>query len=157
SFNWVNFLGAVASDYAISARNTTNTALTFLDETLDVLTDIIVPGRNITLDAGAVNIHGAILDTSSPTHAGNITITGTHITIDGGAQIKALGTSPGATAGTIAINAVDDHAKIGGAGFAQVSLNTVDVTIGNATIQGGDVTILATASNKQILKASDFG
>src|SRR5262249_49805639 len=123
SFNWVHFIGNGTADYTIRKKNTQNDILNSQDETLNDDQDIVVPGRDIKLEAGTINIVGHTLDTGAATQAGNITLTGKHIKIDGGALLNANATTQNGTPGTISINAVDDHAKITAAGFAQVSIN----------------------------------
>src|SRR6185312_17190826 len=64
------------------------------------------------------------------------------------------------TNGAITIQAADDRAKLTGVpllGNVQVDLNETDVTIGAATIEGGAVTITATADSEHYVNSSDFG
>ena len=161
---WVNFPDATraAQDYAIQYRSDAEAEAgdNTLDQTLDVASDLIYNGRNVTLEAGTITNHGHTIDTSDPTAPGNITLTAKHITIDQGAILNALATTSLGKNGNITIQAVDDRAKITGVpllGNIKVSLNETDVTIGSATIEGGAVTILSTADSQHILTASDFG
>ena len=85
---------------------------------------------------------------------------GQAITIDGGSQLLALATAPGGKNGTIKITAVDNAELLTGVpalGNAVVNINKANVTIGNATIKGGDVEITATTQAKDVISASDFG
>ena len=87
-----------------------------------------------------------------PLQAGNITLTAKTITIDNGAQLLANATTAHGKSGTIIIQAVDNNAQVTGVPLAEnadVNLLNVGITIGNATIVGGNVEILATASCRE--------
>ncbi len=161
AFWWANFPVGVAQNYVDSHFLTDAEAgdPNSLDQTINITSDIIVPGMNITLQAGYINIHGHTLSTNAPANAGNITITGKHIMIDQGATITAQATVAGGTDGSIMITAEDPHAKVTQLpllGNIQVSLNEADVTIDGATIDGGKVSVLSTADSQHFIDSSDY-
>ena len=142
---WVTFTPGASVDYTIE------------QSTVNVAGDLEFSGRNITLKGDTVNIRGYKIDTTHPTNPGSITIEADHITIDSGSVLDARATVAGGTAGDILIAAVDDRATVTALGFANVDLVDTKVTIGNATIMGGDVQIIATADSQHLLLESDFG
>ena len=160
SLQWVNLTGAQAANADYTLR-LTNAALDIghsRDEVMNVTQDLVFKGRNITLEAGTVNIIGRKLDSSSNAgNAGNITIIGKHITIDGGAVLDARSSLAGATSGTILIKAAELNAQITGSGFANVDILEVDVNIGAASLYGGTVQIVAEVNNKSYVTDLDLG
>ena len=161
AFWWANFPVAPAQSYSIedSMSPLLFTTSSSSSNTINVTSNISVPGMNINLAAEYVNIEGATLSTNAPTKAGNITITARHVTINQGATLTALATVSSGTDGSITINAEDPSAKIGqvpGLGIVAVNLNNVDVTIDGATIFGGEVTVLAAADSQHFIDASDY-
>ena len=107
---WVNFPGGAAADYTLRRKNTAAKAGNFEDETITVATDLIYPGRNVTLEAGTVKLQGHTISTSASV-AGNITLKGKHIFVDSGAQLLAEG-GVAAQNGKISLLAIDNRAKI---------------------------------------------
>ena len=91
-----------------------------LDATINVMSDIVVPDMNITLQAGFINMHGHTLSTSGPS-PGSITLTGKHIMIDQGATLTAQATVQGLGAenGAITIQALDPRQADAGTAFGQ--------------------------------------
>ncbi|MDK9703142.1 MAG: DUF4347 domain-containing protein [Sulfuritalea sp.] len=140
-----------------SAAARTTFEAPWYDPYLTVGENIIAPGQDITIKATHITLNGFTIDTSHATKAGSITMSGKHITIDGGAQLIAKATTVGGTDGSITIRAVDDRPYVTGLGFANVDIMSTDVTIGNATIRGGAVTVQAIADTRHYLKDSDFG
>ncbi len=161
-FQWINLTGAAAA--AADEKHMLTNAFADVghsnDATLTLTEDIVRSGRNITLEAGTVNILGRRIDTSSNTgNGGNITIIGKHINIDGGSTLDArtLVSGFGTTSGKILIKAAETSAQFTGQGFANVDLLNTDITIGDATIRGGDVQILGEVNNKAIRFKVDLG
>src|SRR5574341_378511 len=158
---WVNLTGTAnaAADYELRETNASLDVGHRNDDTLTVSEDLVFHGRNITLEAGTVNIIGHTLDTSSNLNGGNIAITAKHVTIDGGSLLDARTTSSGGltTSGTISLLASENRAQITALGFANVDLLDTDLNIGAATIRGGDVVITGEADSRFILHESDFG
>ncbi len=158
---WVNLSGGTTADadYVLRKTNSVLDIRHSSDEVLDVASDIIAHGRNVTLEAGTVNIVGHTLDTSSNTgNGGDIKIIGKHILIDGGSVLdsRTLITGTGTKSGKITITAAEGG-QFTAAGFANVDLLDVDVKIGAATIRGGDIEILAEADSADLLRDGDFG
>src|SRR5262249_9203774 len=158
--DWVHYPSAPATNYPPTPYNSQADIAHPLDKTLTLPQDLITHGGNVQLDAGSIDLNGHTIDTGAPTQAGNITLTGKTITIGGGARLLAQATTSGGTDGTILIEAHNQRAPGTGGTIlenARVNLNKVNVTIGDATIAGGDVEILATASSAEFLHPSDFG
>ena len=145
---WIDLSGTAqaAADYKLEKRNTFLDITHSFDDVLEVTEDLVFPGRNITLEAGTVRILGHRLDTSwNAGDGGDITIIAKHILIDDGAVLdsRTLLTGPGSTAtsGTITLVA-SEGAQLTGLGVLNLDLVDTDVTIGDATIRGGEVNIL---------------
>ena len=151
---WVVLTGS--GDYVLSG------------DTLTLGENLTRPGGNLTLEAETITINGFSINTGAAGSAGDITLRGEHITIDGGGALRAVPLI-GGTKGAIKIEAVDDlagfaffaipgtDAGAGFFGFRNEDSKSVDVTIGDATIEGGAVDIIATADTNHVLNASDFG
>ncbi len=158
---WVNDPGSAEKTYTIGASYS---PLLFgtkssIANTLNVKSNIIMPGTNIILQGEYVNISGATISTDAVGQAGSITFTSRHITITQGAVLSALGTGPAGSDGTITIDAEDPSAKITqvpGLGNVQVNLNNTSVTIDGATISGGEVYVQANSDSQHFLNVSDF-
>jgi hypothetical protein len=153
----VNYTGAGAEKYVVSSTS----AYLLVDEfcfadckkTID--SDIFVPGRNIRIEAETIEVTGATLSTSFAT-PGNITLDANHIAIGDDAKLLAESTIAGGAGGKISIEAVDDRARVTALGFANVDLISTDITIGQATIKGGDLEIIATADSQHLVSEGDF-
>ena len=156
---WVRVVGdTAATDYSLARRNADCDVGHSFDKVLDVAEDLVFHGRNITLEAGTVNVLGHTLDTSSNAgDGGNITLIGKHITIDDGAVLDTRSTFAGGTSGAITISATEDHAQITALGFVNVDLLDTEIVIGDATIRGGEVTIRALADSTYLVRDGDFG
>ena len=113
-------------------------------ETGDVAENLSTNGQSVTIKADTINLNGHTINTGAATTAGSITLQGTHITIDGGAQLLAKATTSG-TDGSIDIIAEDFTNHFTGLGFYNREYNETDITVGNATIKGGNVTVRATS------------
>ena len=154
--NWVNLTDPLGTaDYTISRPNPYGGYTG--DGSYDITTDVINPGKNITIEAATITMHGHLLSTDAAGGAGNITLRGKHITIDQGAQLSAMDTlgGVGAKNGAIKIDALDG-AKFSGLGFANVDLVNTDVTIDDAKINGGAVEISAVSDSQHFLMPSDY-
>jgi hypothetical protein len=127
---------------------------------LDSLNLIAPEGWDLVFRAKTLNIFGTTIRTDHATEAGDITLEGEHITIDDNAAgqqsvLSAVTTSGITPDGAINIIAKDLFKDFTAFGFANVDYNTADITIGNALITGGDVTVRATAEAKDF--DIDFG
>ena len=118
-------------------------------------------GKSIRLEAPSIIINSDIITTTADgTKAGDITLSGEHITIDGGATLNAKATLP-ANHGKIHIDAyankafISDGDQHGFLGFYNNDVIDVDITIGHATIQGGVVEIDATADGLHYFRPGD--
>ncbi|MDJ0872048.1 MAG: LEPR-XLL domain-containing protein, partial [Gammaproteobacteria bacterium] len=132
------------------------TQLIFEDEaTLTILDDLSTSGMDIGFRAETINVLGATIRTDHATAAGNISIEAEHVTIGEQAILSAVTTSGDGDDGDIEISASDVFKDFTALGFANVDYNAADITIGNATITGGDVTINASAEAKDY--DIDFG
>ncbi len=158
---WANVIGSTANvDYEITKSNGSLDVGHSSDETYDVKEDLTFSGRNITIEAGTITVVGRKIDTSSnSTNGGDISLKAKHITIDGGATLdtRTLINGTGTTSGKITIEASEDRPQITALGFANVDLLDTDITIGAATIRGGEVTINGTADSTSFVQDSDFG
>ena len=120
------------------------------DGTLTVDENLSSNGRDITLKADEIVVSGFDIDTSATT-AGDIRLEARNISVTSGAQLLAEGVSNG----NIDILASDLFRDFRGLGFANIDHNETSITIGDATIRGGDVTIKATADAQKF--DVDFG
>ena len=151
--NWVHYLTPPANTSLTLGANSANS-------TLNLTTNLVTGGQSIALMANTINTNGFSINTGAATSAGNITMMANTITIDGGSVLSALPTVTGGTKGTILIDGVNNSAKFTGLpilGNVNVNISKETVTIGNATIKGGDVEVLTDATSTQLLHASDFG
>jgi len=140
----------------------------FNDGELTVDEDLFAAGQSITLDAESIILSGYTINTQSPQGGGDITLKAYHITIDSGAQLLAKSTTIAGEDGAIELLAEKTKTGVlptceGGGfrgwttGFANVNIMDLDVTIDDAIIRGGDVTIRATADSQRYFGDSDFG
>ena len=113
----------------------------------NLTTSLNTLGGNITIEADTITTNGHSITTGGGVAtAGNITLKGRIITIDGGSQLVAIGTAAGGAGdGAITITGLDENNDIQGLGFANVDYNETTITIGDALIDGGAITINATA------------
>ncbi len=158
---WVNLIGSAASaDYELRKRNRSLDVGHSFDEVLNVTENLVFAGRNVTLVAGTINVIGRTINTSSNiASGGSISIRGKKITVDGGSTLdsRTLVVGTGTTSGAINIEAIEDRAQFTGFGFANVDLIDTEINIGAATIQGGAVTLTATADSSEFVQEGDFG
>jgi hypothetical protein len=113
-------------------------------------------GLNIAIKASHINLQGVTIDTSSTGQAGSISLSGTHITLDAGTQLLATGgTSDTPLNGDITIEALDDIYAFT-TGFARVNETSTSVTIDQATVTGGEVSITATAKGERFFDGSSL-
>ena len=143
--------------------------LVFHDDNILMLDgNLTAPGQDLKFEAENIVIWGYTIDTQSPTAGGDIILQAYHIVIDGGAQLLAQATPDAdgnitGTDGNIEILAVKTETGIiptmeGGGfrgwttGFANVNIMDLDVSIGDAILCGGDVTIRATADSQRVLR-----
>jgi len=91
-----------------------------------------------------------VVSTSDVSRAGDISITGFHVVLAQGAQLRADGAVGDiSTSGDITIKAMDESALL--TPLVDVDVSDVDVTIAaNAVISGRDVTILASSDNRRL-------
>lgn len=140
----------------IPAPGETGTVSVNADETITVTT-LSTNGASIKLDANDVAIQenatistrviGAGLDqlnSASTGDSGDLTITGTHITIPSGASLLThVETGSAFAAGEIKLKASDIDFLLYGTSRARIDLN-------NATLRGGNITIEALADNDAV-------
>ncbi|QDV43852.1 Leukotoxin [Stieleria neptunia] len=124
------------------AGSTANLTVKY-DDVLEVQSDLLAPGRQITLQADTVRVNQFTVDTSDTSKAGGIRIAGETIEIGGGARLIA-NADAGGTHGDIVL-AASDRGKFVGQGFYVPKHADAAVTINQATIDGGNVSITATA------------
>jgi hypothetical protein len=126
-------------------------------DTVEITGDVILPGRDIIIEADTISVTGAEVSTSDTVSAGDITFTGRHITLTN-AALLAEGTGAGASDGAITLDAFQrggtDEIDIL---LADVDITDVDITLTNATVRGGDVTLRATGDHSHVLDVDDFG
>ncbi len=149
------------TEYHISSTNNMLDIGHSADETYNVTTNLSLPGRNVVIEAGTVNVLGATISTGSLVgNGGNITLIGKHVTIDNGAVLDTR-TSAGPLfhAGDIEIDAVENRAQITALGFANVDILHTDINVGAATIEsgGGNILFNAVSDSTHLLLPSDFG
>jgi len=150
-------------DGTLSALGTLNADLT-LDggslhsddgpDSIVIYGDLALNGNDLRMKAETITIaDGVTVSTSEATgQAGSITLDGHTITIGAGAKLLAEGASI-ETSGDIAISAVDDT-SIWTPGL-DIDISEVDVVLSSdAQLKGRDVTILATADNRQVSGAT---
>ncbi len=127
------------------------------DGTITVAT-LTTNGASITLDASSVSIEenstistrniGAGLDHfNSPSEgaSGDLTIRGTHITIPAGARLLThVENGSFFAAGDIKLKASDIDFRLSGGSYARINIH------GGATLQGGNITLEATADNDEV-------
>ena len=136
-----------------------------IQEILDgnIASDLYTNGGSIEVVATTINLNGHTIDSgranaTSPTVsvAGNITLKGRYITIDSGARILAKATAGGVD-GAIDILGVDETKLEFGLGFYNSHFSETTITIDNAEISGGNVTIGATAITQRFTSPPTVG
>ena len=120
----------------------------------------MILGWNVVIEGDTVTISGHTIDTGADGLSGNsgaagsITIEGYTIDIDN-ATLDAIGST---SSGSITIDALDDRANFT-TGFANIDSVDAQVNVGltgNTVIEGGQVTIEATAHSQHYFTESDF-
>ncbi len=127
------------------------------------VTTLATYGANITLDASSVAIQENAtistrqingldeLNSVSDGNSGNLTITGTHITIPSGASLLThVETGSVFGAGDIKLKASDIDFLLFGTSSARIDIN-------GATLRGGNITIEATADNEALFGEDPSG
>ncbi len=121
-------------------------------------------GGSLEIDSAKIEVNGLlstrdIAQSSDPNvapslgNSGNIKLHGKSITIDGNAELLAqVETGSAFSPGTVDIEATDNHADFVPTIEVQIARTSIDVAAG-AKIEGGDVSILATSNNVNILTA----
>ncbi|CAM2780863.1 LEPR-XLL domain-containing protein [Vibrio rarus] len=134
------------SDFALADINGDN--FTFVSESSGDLTidsNVFIAGQSVKFDAGGTITVSADVSTDDQSDsAGDIGFYARHIKIDDGVSISAKGLAVGQN-GDINIIASDSRNKIKGVGFYNFDDVSASVTIGAATIEGRDVTLVAFA------------
>lgn len=121
------------------------------DDTVNITGSVTLPGQAVNITAETIKVTGGTLSTSATTKAGDIKLNGYHITLDAGAQLLARGATPG----KIDISVIDTTAIF--TPLINYDSSSVDFTINSgAKIEGGDVTILATANSQHILDSQNI-
>ncbi len=159
--------------YADEARTT---KLTFentnINGTLTLGGDIDSDGKDITLRASnRIKLNGYKLDTRGTSKAGDIELVARYIEIDNGAQLLAADSQETLQKGDITILGEDLGRSLGLTrdstgqfvyrefsffGFYNYDRVTTEVLIGDALIQGGDVSISSVADAQRSLLGTDF-
>ncbi|MCK4502633.1 MAG: hypothetical protein KAU22_06320, partial [Desulfuromonadales bacterium] len=139
--DWINFADTDGLTITFEEEGTLTVNSDFDFGTSLAGVDIIFRGSTVEILAAAT------VSTDTASQAGNITIEGQNILIDGGVMITALSTGMADPSydGDINILASDLFKDFTAIGFANVDYNEATINIGAATITGGDVTIKATA------------
>ncbi len=149
-FDWITFSGDSSS-----ATYTVNGG----DEAT-ISGNISVDGMNIKISANNITVKGYDIDTSHSTAAGDITLSGEHITLDEGAQLLALATSndPSAVHGDITL-LVESGLLPWTSGWYNYDNLNVDITVGKTAgsadaqtlLRGGNIVIGAVVDSQNYL------
>lgn len=135
-FDWANITGA---DYSLVSESSG-------DLTIDDGATIV--GQNIKLSAqnGTITVNANVSTDDLTGIAGSITFEARRIVVENGVLISAKGSTL-ANSGDITLTANDSRNEIAGLGFYNFDRMSASVTVKDATIQGKDIEITATAES----------
>jgi filamentous hemagglutinin family protein len=114
------------------------------------LDDVVVSSRNI---GGAADTRANHTSGQSQGKSGDISVSAKEIEIKNGSQLLAQADN-GQTAGAISITATDNQST---PLFGSVEDSIASVSISNAVIKGGNVSIKATANDKWVWTGNEYG
>ncbi|MFO7964214.1 MAG: LEPR-XLL domain-containing protein [Desulfobacterales bacterium] len=120
------------------------------EDSVTIFGDLTLTGHQLDITSENITINSGVTVSTSYASgtAGDINLTGFHITVGTGARLLAEG-SDTEHSGDITIEAMDESALV--TPLVDVDVSNVDVTIStDAVIRGRDVTILASADNRRL-------
>ncbi len=126
-------------------------------DSIVIYSDLALNGHNLSIQAETITINNSVTVSTSKAGgtAGSMTLNGHTITLGTNAKLLAQGSNVD-TSGDISVSAIDDT-SIWTPGL-DIDISDVDFVLSTgAQIKGRDVTLLATADNRQIFATKGLG